>query len=399
MPDGPRGKIFINYRRGDNSAAAGRLYDRLEQEFDKDKLFMDVDDISAGQDFVFELQRQVAECDVLLAVIGNRWLDVADAEGKRRLDNPDDFVRIEIAIALLLGKRIIPVLVNEAHMPAADALPEHLKPLARRNAIRLTHEQFKAGAQGLINGLKAALSEAEAERAAHTEAERLAAEEVRKRRDAKEEARAAQVAREAAARAKAGLTPEEIRKAEELANWDFIKDRQSAEDFRDHLARFAGGATDRYARTKLEALVWAYPETQASIEALQTFLDEFPSGTHVTEAKSQLLEFEENEARAKYAEEVERRETDAWANATTIDDIAAYRRYLAAWPKGHYSGVAVDRLYELRFQLSSDLILPFILGFILSLPALFAFVTLVQYVPDYKLLTKSDLLNAGSLIV
>ena len=73
---------------------------------------MDVDDISAGQDFVFELQRQVAECDVLLAVIGNRWLDVADAEGKRRLDNPDDFVRIEIAIALLLGKRIIPVLVN-----------------------------------------------------------------------------------------------------------------------------------------------------------------------------------------------------------------------------------------------------------------------------------------------
>ena len=182
MPDGPKGKIFINYRRGDNSAAAGRLYDRLEQEFDKDNLFMDVDDISAGQDFVFELQRQVAECDVLLAVIGNRWLDVADAEGKRRLDNPDDFVRIEIAIALLLGKRIIPVLVNEAHMPAADALPEHLKTLARRNAVRLTHERFKADAQGLINGLKAALAEAEAERAAHTEAERRAAEEARKRR-------------------------------------------------------------------------------------------------------------------------------------------------------------------------------------------------------------------------
>ena len=202
---------------------------------------MDVDAIGAGQDFVAVLEQQVAQCDVLLAVIGKSWLGLVDAEGKRRLDSPNDFVRIEIASALRLGKRVVPVLVNDAHMPAADALPEPLKPLARRNAVRLTHERFKADAQGLINGLKAALAEAEAERAAHTEAERRAAEEARKRRVAEEEARAAQLEREAAVRAKAGLTPEEIRKAEELANWDFIKDRQNPEDFRDHLARFAGG--------------------------------------------------------------------------------------------------------------------------------------------------------------
>ncbi len=346
MPDGPKGKIFINYRRGDNSAAAGRLYDRLEQEFAKDNLFMDVDAIGAGQDFVAVLERQVAECDVLLAVIGKSWLGMADAEGKRRLDSANDFVHIEIASALRLGKRIVPVLVNDAHMPAADALPEPLKPLARRNAVRLTHERFKADAQGLINGLKAALAEAEAERAAHTEAERLAAEEVRKKREAEEEARAAQIEREMAARAKAGLTQEEIRKAEELANWDFIKDRQNAEDFRDHLARFPGGVTFRYARAKLEEITWTNLD-MPSERALEVFLDEFPTGTHAGEVREKLRKLKRKAETARLEEEKKRAETEAWAKVAAGTLIADFEAFLKQWPDGAHARDANARIWEL----------------------------------------------------
>ena len=128
----------------------------------------------------------------------------------------------------------------------------------------------------------------ESERAARTEAEWLAAEAARRQRQAEEDARAARLQHEAAEHPQTGLTPEEIRKAEELANWEFIKDRQNTGDLRDHLARFAGGGTERYARAKLEALVWADPSTLASIEALRTFVNEFPKGDHAETAKARL---------------------------------------------------------------------------------------------------------------
>src|SRR5262245_28194036 len=94
------GKIFVNYRRDDVIAAAGRLHDRLAQAFGRRNIFMDVDHIPAGVDFVTYLDRQVAACDVFLAVIGPRWIDERDESGQRRLDNPDDFVTVEIAAAL-----------------------------------------------------------------------------------------------------------------------------------------------------------------------------------------------------------------------------------------------------------------------------------------------------------
>src|SRR5262249_14990585 len=199
-----------------------------------------------------------------------------------------DFVRIEIAFALQLGKRVIPVLVNEAEMPRADELPQSLKALARRNAVAIRPTRFKADSQGLINALKAALADAEAERAAKTEAERLAAEEERKRREAEEEARAKRVEEEARARAQAGLTLEEIRKAEELANWDFIKDSANPAEFRDHLARFAGGTTERYALKKLESLLWAEMDANIGIPAIEAYLAAFPSGEHAAEARARL---------------------------------------------------------------------------------------------------------------
>jgi hypothetical protein len=294
------GNIFISYRRDDDPGFTQAIYLRLEQEFPGESLFMDVEGhIKAGDDYVAVLTEWVARCDVLLAIIGARWIDIKDEDGNRRLEKESDFVRVEIASALRLGKRVIPVLVNLAEMPRAGDLPPPLQPLVRRNAVAIRPTRFKADSQGLINALKEALPLAEAERAAKSQAEREAAEAERKRREAEEEARAVQVEAAARQRALAGLTPEEIRKAEELANWDFIKERARPEEFRDHLARFAGGTTNRYARGKLEALLWADPATRASIEALRKFLGEFPVGEHAVEAKAVL------DAKKKAVEEMQ----------------------------------------------------------------------------------------------
>lgn len=153
MPTDMAGKIFINYRRGDDPGNTGRLFDRLQEAFQPEQLFMDVDSIAPGLDFVRVLEEQVGQCDALLAVIGKGWIDARDDTGARRLDNPEDFVRIEIESALKQDKRVIPVLVGDSHMPRPEELPEAIRPLARRNAVRLTHERFRADAQGLIKAL------------------------------------------------------------------------------------------------------------------------------------------------------------------------------------------------------------------------------------------------------
>jgi hypothetical protein len=164
------GKIFINYRRGDDPGNTGRLFDRLQEVFAPERLFMDVENIAPGLDFEAVLEDYVRKCAVLLAVIGPRWLEATDEHGNRRLDQPDDFVRIEIESALIQDKRVIPVLVGGAQMPHADELPEAIRPIARRNWVRLTHERFRSDTQGLIKALQEALHEAES---THGHQERL----------------------------------------------------------------------------------------------------------------------------------------------------------------------------------------------------------------------------------
>ena len=164
------GKIFINYRRGDDPGNSGRLFDHLQKAFQPEQLFMDVDSIAPGLDFVQVLGEQVANCDVLLAVIGKGWIEARDTTGARRLDYPEDFVRIEIASALNQGKRVIPVLMGDTPMPRADELPEAIRPLARRHAVRLTHERFRTDAQSLVKALQQALEQAEALRLAQVDA-------------------------------------------------------------------------------------------------------------------------------------------------------------------------------------------------------------------------------------
>src|SRR6516164_2296375 len=151
--------IFINYRRDDSPAMAGRLHDRLAQSFGRKNLFMDVDHIPPGVDFVKHLNNQVAECNIFIAIIGPNWLDVRNEKGERRLDAPDDFVTIEIAAALARDIRVIPVLIDGARMPKVGDLPGSLKPLVRRQAIELRHAHFGRDAEALIERIRDAFSD------------------------------------------------------------------------------------------------------------------------------------------------------------------------------------------------------------------------------------------------
>ena len=159
-------QIFVSYRREDASYPAGRLYDQLQNRFRQNEIFMDVDSIKPGIDFVQTIEERVGACDVLVAVIGKRWLTASDEEGRRRLDNPEDFVRVEVGTALKRGVRVIPVLVEGAVMPRAAELPGDLKPLARRNALSVSHDRFRADAERLIDSVDEVLEAAQAERPA-----------------------------------------------------------------------------------------------------------------------------------------------------------------------------------------------------------------------------------------
>src|SRR5213083_932948 len=143
MPGAEGGGIFVSYRRQESAHVAGRLYDRLADRFGDGEVFIDVDAIEPGVDFAAEISRAVAACQVLLAVIGPTWLTTADERGRHRLDDPDDIVRLEIEAALARDVRVIPILVEGAHMPRRQDLPESLAGLARRNALLIRHESFR----------------------------------------------------------------------------------------------------------------------------------------------------------------------------------------------------------------------------------------------------------------
>jgi len=150
-------RIFVSYRREDAAGHAGRLFDRLRARFGEESVFMDVSGIEPGVDFVEAIDREVGSCDVLLAVIGREWLGCRDAGGRRRLEDPNDFIRIEVARALARGVRVVPVLVEGATMPPADALPSDLQPLARRHAVELRDTRWDADVEDLIDRLERTL--------------------------------------------------------------------------------------------------------------------------------------------------------------------------------------------------------------------------------------------------
>jgi len=146
--------IFLSYRRDDAEGEAGRLFDDLVHEFGADKVFMDVAGIEPGRDFRKVIDQNVSSCGVLLAMMGKGWIDAKDESGRRRLDDPLDFVRLETASALKRDIPVIPVLVHGGRIPRSEQLPDDLRDLAYRNGVELTHARWDSDVQLLIKALR-----------------------------------------------------------------------------------------------------------------------------------------------------------------------------------------------------------------------------------------------------
>ncbi|HEY0323501.1 MAG TPA: TIR domain-containing protein [Pyrinomonadaceae bacterium] len=211
-------KIFISYRRDETADAAGRLSDNLIAHFGKDQIFMDIDYIEPGENFVQAIKDAVSSCQILIAIIGKGWLTSSKDGVTRRLDNPNDFVRLEIATALSRNVRVIPVLIQGATMPATPDLPEDLNQLSHRHAFELSNMRWKRDVESLITSLQRILEkqqeaqqakarrQREAKDAAEAQRKREDEEKERQRREAEEEA-----ARRLAAERKAARLAEEER--------------------------------------------------------------------------------------------------------------------------------------------------------------------------------------------
>ncbi|NGZ08044.1 MAG: TIR domain-containing protein [Nitrospira sp. LK70] len=153
-------KILISYRREDSADATGRIYDQLVQQFGRTAVFKDVDSIPLGINFRKHLDEQVGKCDVFLAIIGPDWMGIKAGEGTSRLDDPRDFVRIEIESALKRQIPVIPVLVRGATIPDPERLPSSLQELSDRNGIVVRHDpDFHRDMDRLIEHLRVQIEE------------------------------------------------------------------------------------------------------------------------------------------------------------------------------------------------------------------------------------------------
>lgn len=155
-------RIFMSYRHEETGYPAAWLYDLLVGRFGRSQVFKDIDSIVLGDDFVEAINTAVGSCDVLLALIGARWLTITGKDGRRRLDDPGDFVRLEIEAALARNVRVIPVLFDGASMPRADELPAGLAALARRQALELSPSRFDADSQRLLTVLDGTIADTRA---------------------------------------------------------------------------------------------------------------------------------------------------------------------------------------------------------------------------------------------
>lgn len=147
--------VFISYRRDDSAASAGRIFDWLIDCFGKENVFRDLDRIAPGAEFAAVITAHIARCDAFIVIIGREWLNASDA-GKRRLDDPKDFVRTEICEAFRLNKRVFPVLVEGAAMPKMSKLPRDIAALTGRNAIEISESRFDYDVKRLIKAIDSA---------------------------------------------------------------------------------------------------------------------------------------------------------------------------------------------------------------------------------------------------
>jgi len=152
-------KIYVSYRREDSAAQAGRLSDRLEVHFGSGSVFRDIRDIAPGDSFPVALEAEVSQCDVFLALIGPYWLHASNHEGRRRIDDPSDWLRVEIETALRLGKPIVPVLVDGASFPPAHAVPVSIRKLTQFQGRELIPDpHYSRSVDSLIQDLEELVS-------------------------------------------------------------------------------------------------------------------------------------------------------------------------------------------------------------------------------------------------
>jgi hypothetical protein len=154
-----RKSIFLSYRRDDSAGQTGRLKDILVEQLGDDCVFLDVDNIPLGANFVEKLTQEVSSCALVLVVIGGQWLSLRDAGGKRRIDNPRDPVRIEVVTALQGNISVVPILLDGMEMPPADSLPDDMKALVVRHGIEINHSTFRSDVDRLVRGLKPSFSD------------------------------------------------------------------------------------------------------------------------------------------------------------------------------------------------------------------------------------------------
>jgi hypothetical protein len=152
QPPAPR--VFISYRREDTAAYAGRLYDALAARFGDANVFMDVDTIVLGSDFGEAIDRALASCDAAIALIGRGWASARDGEGRRRLDDPEDVLRLELERALARGLVVIPALVQGAGLPGREDLPGSIVPLVQRQGIELRDDAWRDDVDRLARQLE-----------------------------------------------------------------------------------------------------------------------------------------------------------------------------------------------------------------------------------------------------
>jgi formylglycine-generating enzyme required for sulfatase activity len=146
--------VFISYRRENAAGEARALFNDLAERLGEDSVFMDVDSIALGRDFRSALQKTTASCDLMLVLIGRNWADARDEEGRVRLENPADYVRIEVEAGLKRDIVVTPVLVQGAHMPAPEDLPAEIRNLAYRNAFELSHSRWESDVQEMVRRLE-----------------------------------------------------------------------------------------------------------------------------------------------------------------------------------------------------------------------------------------------------
>lgn len=147
-------KIFISYRRADSQDVAGRIYDALSTKYTRDSIFKDVDNIPVGSDFADEIVTYMSESTIVLVLIGDKWLHIRDVDGNRRLEIPDDFVRVEIETAIRSNKVVIPVLLGDTEVPSQRELPDSLHGMLTKNVARVRPDpDFHRDMERLLNSI------------------------------------------------------------------------------------------------------------------------------------------------------------------------------------------------------------------------------------------------------